>query len=100
MIQTKTVRVDSVRKALSAHHMQKNFRLEIRFPESYNAKNAAQGAPKELRDPKGTVWNCVVTQSGIYRSPRLCSVLAWRLVYDFETGTRQITRNAPRLEIL
>src|SRR5437667_7891985 len=53
MIQTKTVRVDSVRKALSAHHMQKNFRLEIRFPESYNAKNAAQGEPKELRDPQG-----------------------------------------------
>jgi YD repeat-containing protein len=26
---------------------------EIRFPESYNAKNSAQGAPTEMRDAKG-----------------------------------------------
>ena len=26
---------------------------EIRFPESYNAKNSAQGAPTEMRDTKG-----------------------------------------------
>jgi YD repeat-containing protein len=28
---------------------------EIRFPESYNAKNAAQGAPTEMRDAGGNV---------------------------------------------
>jgi len=27
---------------------------EIRFPESYNARNSVQGAPTEMRDPKGS----------------------------------------------
>ena len=54
---------------------------EIHFPESYNAKSMAQGAPTEFLNPKVTGWNCAGTQNGTWK----------RFEHRMGTGSNSVT---------